>query len=118
MRGLNFCIKPCTRRIQCTILVSTTTLHRYKGRITSNLKQYCHQKSQEYMRTSLKLEKENSLNIYDMFLQVKLTYQIPGDNTEKIWAHRFLAKTKQLQLEGGPERCPGGSKAPFFFFYF
>ena len=64
MRGLNFCIKPCTRRIQCTILVSTTTLHRYKGRITSNLKQYCHQKSQEYMRTSLKLEKENSLNIF------------------------------------------------------
>ena len=53
-----------------------------------------------------------------MFLQVKLTHQIPGDNTEKIWAHRFLAKTKQLQLEGGPERCPGGSKAPFFFFLF
>ena len=44
-----------------------------------------------------------------------------GDNTEKIWAHRFLAKPKTIEVEGlrgavsspwGPERCLGERVGP------
>ena len=34
---------------------------------------------------------------------------LPGDNTEKIWAHRFLAKPKTIEVRGlgGPGQCLG-----------
>ena len=51
-----------------------------------------------------------------MFLQVKLTYQIPGDNTEKIWAHRFLAKTKTIAVGGGSRAMPWWEQSTLFFF--
>ena len=52
---------------------------------------------------------------------------LPGDNTEKIWAHWFLAKPKTIAAGdlgvavstlGGPRRYPCRSEAAQFFFVF
>ena len=58
-------------------------------------------------------------------ISVRLTFclsVLPGDNTEKISAHQFLAKPKTIAAggdggSGEPWKCPGGGKAPIFFLF-
>ena len=58
-----------------------------------------------------------------MFIKI---YLYTGDNTEKIWAYRFLAKPKTIAAGDlgvgvsplvGPKRYPGGGEAPNFFVF-
>ena len=43
-----------------------------------------------------------------MYIYIYIYIYISGNNTEKIWAHRFLAKPKRIAA-GGPRRCLGES---------
>ena len=72
---------------------------------------------------------ESAVMEFILNMLLRLTH-LPEDNTEKIWAHRFLAKPKMIAGGGlggavspprGPGRCLGegvGVKPPHSFVFF
>ena len=101
--------------------VSASTLHK-KPKVT--------QDTQAYSSGSLQPRSLTPFLLKVSGIKCRTALLLPGVNTEKIWAHRFLEKPKTIEAGGlgqtvsppwGPGRCLGervGANPPNNFAFF